>query len=395
MTDTDPHFYTHLPTLDDPLWQLLNNPVNFSDVPPNWTVLVTDVEQSSQAIAEGKHQWINLLATGSIIAVLNLAHGADIEIPFFFGGDGATILVPPLIKESALAALIVHRRNSLRNFDISLRVGAVKVEDLIKAGHILKLAKVQINAFRALPVIMGSALGIAEKWVKTGKSEKEIAEDIPSELDLSGMECRWNNIKPPQMPGEVMALLVQATNADSQNAIYAAVMASIERIFGPLQDRNPISVKRLKVKASLQTIRTEMTARLGRFDLLYLLKNWLFTFIGKIYYGKTEGSRLYLENLVHLSDTLSLDGRINTVISGTAEQRRQLIRDLDDWESNGDLIYGYYVSAESIMSCYVRNRIDQHIHFVDGAGGAYTEAAKILKSKLPKSTVTGSGAPSG
>ena len=386
MNHTDPHFYTHLPILVDPLSQLLNNPDCFSDVPQDWSVLVTDVEQSSLAIAEGKHQLINLLATGSIIAVLNLAHKADVEIPFFFGGDGATILVPPEIKARALASLMVHQQNSHNNFEISLRVGAVKVEALAKAGHLLKLAKVQINAFRALPVVMGSALGIAEKWIKSGKSDLEISENIPSELDLSGMECRWNNIKPPQMPGEVMALLVQATNADKQNEVYANIMASIERIFGPLQDRNPISVKRLKVKASLETIRSEMTARLGRFSLFYLLKNWLFTFIGKIYYGKTKGSRLYLENLVHLSDTLSLDGRINTVISGTAEQRRQLIQDLDDWESKGDLVYGYYVSAESIMSCYVRNRTDQHIHFVDGAGGAYTEAAKILKSKMGKST---------
>ncbi|MFT5165733.1 MAG: hypothetical protein ACI8P3_000961, partial [Saprospiraceae bacterium] len=40
------------------------------------------------------------------------------------------------------------------------------------------------------------------------------------------------------------------------------------------------------------------------------------------------------------------------------------------------------VSQESVMSCYVRNRDDQHIHFVDGSQGGYTQAAIMLKKKL-------------
>ena len=46
------------------------------------------------------------------------------------------------------------------------------------------------------------------------------------------------------------------------------------------------------------------------------------------------------------------------------------------------ICFGIHCSPASIMSCYVRNRDDAHIHFVDGADGGYTSAAIMLKKKL-------------
>jgi hypothetical protein len=80
-------------------------------------------------------------------------------------------------------------------------------------------------------------------------------------------------------------------------------------------------------------------------------------------------------------DTLVIDGKINTVISGTTQQREQLETELSKIESEGDIIYGLYVSKESVMSCYVRNLNDRHVHFVDGSEGGYTKAAGVIKQK--------------
>ena len=82
-----------------------------------------------------------------------------------------------------------------------------------------------------------------------------------------------------------------------------------------------------------------------------------------------------------MSDTLVIDGKINTVISGTSRQREELKAELDKLEKAGDINYGLYVSKESVMSCYVRNLNEDHIHFVDGAEGGYTKAAGMLKRK--------------
>ena len=53
-------------------------------------------------------------------------------------------------------------------------------------------------------------------------------------------------------------------------------------------------------------------------------------------------------------------------------------------EAAGSLHYGMHVCSSSVMSCYVRDRRNDHIHFVDGMGGGYTRAATMLKAKLAR-----------
>jgi len=97
----------------------------------------------------------------------------------------------------------------------------------------------------------------------------------------------------------------------------------------------------------------------------------------------------YLQRVVQLSDTLMIDGRINTVISGTATQREALSRALRTLEDAGDIRFGLQICTASVMSCYVRDRKDQHIHFVDGLGGGYTQAASMLKQKMARDAGAG------
>ena len=136
----------------------------------------------------------------------------------------------------------------------------------------------------------------------------------------------------------------------------------------------------LKLKATLAKIGLEMRTRMGGFKLFYLLINWAKTSIG-FFYFKTKKGKAFLHNLVDMSDTLVIDGRINTVICGTAQQRELLETALSKIEHEGEILYGLYVSQESVMSCYVRNMNDGHIHFVDGAEGGYTKAAGVIKQK--------------
>ena len=77
-----------------------------------------------------------------------------------------------------------------------------------------------------------------------------------------------------------------------------------------------------------------------------------------------------------------MDGKINTVITGTSAQRMELAKELERMEEEGKIVFGLSVCSESIMSCYVQDRKNKHIHFVDGSEGGYTRAAVMLKAKL-------------
>jgi hypothetical protein len=195
------------------------------------------------------------------------------------------------------------------------------------------------------------------------------------------MQCRWDKIEPPENSDEVVTLIVIVPEITQQAAVFSKVIHHLDQIYGTPEKRQPISVSKLIFKTSFNSLGKEMKHRIGKIKLFELIKSWLINIYGYIYF-RTERGKKYLKQLVEMSDTLVIDGRINTVITGTAQQRLILQKALNQLEKNNEILYGLYVSGESIMSCYVRDLEDDHIHFVDGADGGYTQAAGILKQKI-------------
>ena len=85
-TSTNDLFYSRLPVNEIPLSDLLMEEHLFFKVPANWHVIITDVKKSTEAVANGLHETVNLVATGSIVAVLNIVYKENLAVPFFFGG---------------------------------------------------------------------------------------------------------------------------------------------------------------------------------------------------------------------------------------------------------------------------------------------------------------------
>lgn len=380
-TKNNDHFYAVLPANEAPMSHLVANEQLFSAVPDDWHIVVTDIKGSTRAVKGGAHQVVNLVAAGSIIAALNLAGKAGTSIPFFFGGDGATLLAPSSLLEPIMGAMHIHRENTARNFRLELRVGHVPVAEAYREKQKLLITKAKLGENFSIPLVLGNGLKYAERIIK-GEGFAPFRPATEASLDLEGMECRWNAVKPPKNLDEVVCLLVEAREEARHSLVFQTVLAAIDEIYGPQPRRNPISVPMLRLQATLGKINTEMRTKLGRFNLSYLLVNFLFTWFGLVYFKYYKNGRRYLRQLVELADTLVLDGRINTVISGTKAQREQLTAALEQMEKEGELFYGLHVSPESIMSCYVRDRDGRHIHFVDGADGGYTRAAGVLKGKL-------------
>jgi hypothetical protein len=374
-------FYSRLPVNEIPLSELLMEEHLFFKIPANWQVVITDVKNSTDAIKNGLHETINLVATGSIVAVLNIAYKINVTVPFFFGGDGASFIIPPVLLAGTIQALLQHKDNTKTNFNLDLRVGYVSVAEIYEQGHGLNISKLRTSELFAIPVLLGDGLTYAEKKIK---GPDFMFAELPSsgeELDLSGMQCRWDRIKPPENFFEVVSLLAIARGGIKQSAAFKKVIDSIDAIYGEPKRRRPITIEKLKIKATLAKINQEMRVRMGGFKPLYLLVTWVKTSLGYFYFKTKKGKR-YLHNLVDLSDTLVVDGKINTVISGTSQQRELLETSLNKIERDGEIVYGLYVSKESVMSCYVKNMNDRHVHFVDGAEGGYTKAAGVIKQKI-------------
>ncbi|MDX1544796.1 MAG: DUF3095 family protein [Christiangramia sp.] len=382
MSTTNRDFYSDLLVHKLSVRKLVAKKSLFNEVPPNWHILVSDIRDSTSAIQEGHHHEVNLVATGSVIAVLNQAFKSGIRIPFFFGGDGSILIIPEDLLDKSMTVLSKHKINSFNNFGLNLRIGNVPVSEVYDQDLELKIARTQITNLLNIPLVLGKGLQYAEKKIKGNEDKQEYNLDSV-ELDLTGMECKWDKIEPPRNDHEVISLIIDGCESEDPNLVYSKVLKKIDKIYGNPVQRKPITASKLKIKASLRQIRAEMRAKLGKSDPAYLIKNWLMGRFGKIYLKKTIAGRNYVQKLVELTDNLTIDGRINTVMAGTSSQRKALLEYLDKLEKTSKIRYGYHVSHQSILSCYVWDvQTDDHIHFVDGGNGGYTRAARNLKAKL-------------
>jgi len=376
-------FYKKLKKQKIPIHELLNEIHRFEPVPDNWYVVVADIENSTEAVNNGLHGSVNLAATGSIIAVLNELKQIDatFKIPYFFGGDGATFLIPGnyiIDVVNILDRYTVHVKNTMF---LTLRADKMAVSEVYKNGHSLKITKFKLNTFLTVPVVLGLGLKFAEKEIKKNFTDSMVDSKVDIPVNLDGMECRWDEIKPDSSEKKVVCLIVNSVKEQEQSKIFSDILQEIHTLFGSLEERIPISTRELKLDTTISKIRREMIARLGKSKLSYLIKNWSITFFGKFYFEYFKDGQEYLYKVSQLSDTLMIDGSINTVISGTAQQLQSLELFLDGLESDKKINYGMHKTYASIMSCYVQDRKDNHIHFVDGTEGGYTSAAMMIKKK--------------
>lgn len=380
----DINFYKSILKNKLPLTELLKDESLFSSVPKNWSIVVTDIKNSTVAVANGLHNDVNLCATGSIITVLNTIKGIDkkIQIPYFFGGDGSTFIIPNNLVQPIIQALNNYSQHIANTLKLNLRVGHIKVEEVYNNKVTLRITKLRHNKYLTTPVVLGNGIKFAENYIKQSFEIADPIKDKNIALNLEGMECRWDEIYPNEPQKKVICLLVNCEDEKKQAEIYGTIMNEINYVFGDLDNRNPITTLKLKLNTTLEKIRKEMYVKVGKNQSKYLINNWLITVFGKYYFKFFKAGKLYIYRVSQLSDTIMLDGSINTVISGNEKQIKRLQIFLDDLESKKKIIYGLHTTHASIMSCYIEDREEKHIHFVDGTEGGYTSAAIMFKNKV-------------
>ncbi|MBD1867910.1 DUF3095 domain-containing protein [Cyanobacteria bacterium FACHB-471] len=392
------NFYSELPTLTDFLD--ITNSSNFIPVPEDWYIVITDIVESTKAIESGHYKDVNLLGACSIVAVLNtLGNGANshkdtTDIPFVFGGDGATILIPPGLFAKTKQALSVVQQLAVQEFGMDLRVGIVPVSVAIAANYDVKVAKLKVSENYSQSVFIGGGLTYATELLKDPNAT-EVYRITPeksfADVDLSGLECRWQDI--PSQHGEFVSLIVMATAYGSENlaSLYAEIINKIQQIYGDEVSYRPVHSKTLNLTFSSKKLskETKLRAKSGsRFHKqLYLWKIQLENLLGLfLMHFKTQAGEMdwgtYKDIVVGATDYKKFDDMLRMVISGTAAQREALNSYLETKYKQGKLVYGTYTSDRALMTCMVFERNGPQVHFVDGADGGYTLAAKALKERM-------------
>lgn len=361
----------------------MTNPTYYRDVPDDWLIALTDVRNSTEAIEAGRYRDVNTVAAASISALLNAVQGQD--IPYVFGGDGATILIPPQFRAAAAGALAAARALAGNFFELELRVGIIPVSDIKAHGHALRVAKLWSSENFQQAIFTGGGLSYAESLLKHPEhgSRYIIAETVAPNGDFSGFECRWNEVRSKH--DETVTLLVMAINADdaARAQTYRATLEALERIYGSRDERHPIAVHNLRLAFRPSKLSTESRVRHQSTSLFRRLQlvwgSFKAAFAMRVGIGQWP---TYKQLFVEATDHEKFDDTLRTIISGSAAQRAELERYLAAQRNAGQLVYGIHTSDAALVTCLVFDYFGRQVHFVDGTKGGYALAANQMKSQL-------------
>ncbi|MBW4484172.1 MAG: DUF3095 domain-containing protein [Tildeniella torsiva UHER 1998/13D] len=380
-------FYANLPPLEQFLE--LANPGNYVDAPTDWYALITDVVDSTQAIARGQYKEVNVLGASSIMAVLNAV--APLDVPFVFGGDGAVLLVPPTAVHGAREALLGIRALARESFGLDLRVGIVPLEAIALHQRPVRVAKIRLSPSYCQANFIGGGLTYATELIKTNATYRLDVPGDRSVTNLTGLECRWQDIPSPQ--GHTLSLIVAALPSGGyvNEYLYREILETLGDIYGEGESYHPVAPSALNLSINPGRLRAEAKARAksakwsdratytARAYLESLLGLGLMRFdvdAGGIDWGS------YKASVRAASDYQKIDDMLRMVIAGSPAQTDQIVAYLESRLAQGHLVYGVHVSDRALMTCLIMDRRDRHFHLIDGADGGYALAAQQLKARL-------------
>lgn len=382
-------FYRRLPAFRD--FAEITRGDRFRPLPDDWVLFLTDVVGSTAAIEAGRYKDVNLIGAATISAVLQLAEG---DLPYVFGGDGATVAVPPDRRRSVAEALLGLTAMAREAFDLDLRLGAIGVGDLRAAGGEVAVARHELEEGRCMAVFSGGGLGLADRLVKAEPERYACAEAPDTSLALTGLSCRWDQI--PASRGCSLSLLVQAVEPGAA-ATYDRALAFLAAQFGGrLETANPVQLEAMRYRSVRACLRDERRYHRRWASLAYAWRAFEIL-VSVALFGSGLARRLpvfgrYSRSMRTHADYRKFDDMLRMVLDCSPAQADAIEAWLAFERAEGKLRYGLHRASASLMTCYVEGLAPgQHIHFVDGADGGYAMAAKQLKAQLADDAQVGAG----
>jgi hypothetical protein len=358
----------------------------FVRVPDDWWIGRCDVVDSTGAIAAGRYRQVNIAGAAAIAAVRNALHGRTFA--FVFGGDGASLVLPPSDRsavETALSATVTFVREEL---GLTLRAALVPVRAVRETGLDLRVARYAASESVAYAMFEGGGLAFADTQTKAGAYAVPAA-PAGSRLDLTGLSCRFEPVPAPMgLILSVLAIPLDRADHVSIRAALADILGLIEagpRMGRPLPGegpplswppsgwaiearlRGPLLGSRVLRKAQI-LIRTGLSLAIFRSGLT----------LGRF------SPRRYLREVVANTDFRKFDDGLRMTVACDAATADTIEARLRAARAAGLLRYGLHRQGAAILTCITPSAVAaDHVHFVDGAGGGYALAARQLKAGDP------------
>lgn len=366
---------------------------SFVPVPDDWVVVIADITDSTQAVADGRYKDVNMIGGAVVCAIQNATTSND--WPFVFGGDGATLVIDAQSVPAAQAALVRTRTLARKRFNLDLRVGFVPVSVIREHGAQLLIARHAVSPGNSFALFGGGGVELAERLVKDVNTANQfVVSDyqLPGLPDLSGLSCRWEPIRSKK--GSIVCLLVKprTENFKKRQAVLSDFLLRLTHALGcTLDEANPINVNSLQFSwpptgISAETRMTQAKKSYFRRRLevsISCLIQWCLERFN-LGMGHYSGQH-YRDEIVTNSDYCKFDDVLRMVLDCELDQLPAVRSLLNQMRSEGTLDYGLFETEQALMTCLLYDlESSNHLHFVDGDDGGLWSASTQLKKQLLK-----------
>ena len=380
-------FYSDLHTFSE--FGTLGEDRHYTPLPSDWFVVITDVRGSTAAIAAGRYQDVNMLGAASVAVLGQLWR--DNAVPFVFGGDGASILVPPSRVDAVKRELVRLGNLAQANYDLELRVGVVPMSEVTSKGLRIEVAKFAAGAAKPIAFIRGGGLSWADSAIKNQSDTYGVTDKEAGILgEVKDLSCRWQPLK--SRKGKVLSILARSQNGKID--IYASILDKLEEILGgDVQLSSPVNQLNMKYKSMFAILKNEIRMHASKFEMSLLKRfGWILFSLWEFKYACSFsfGVRQYAEKIPSHSDFRKFDDMLRLVIDVTPDQIKKIEAHFETLYRAGEIFYGIHTSDHAVMTCLVGSVGDGgHIHFIDGGDGGYALAAKTLKEQITVANSSG------
>ena len=362
---------------------------NFSDVvdpflyrqlPPDWSIGLADIVNSTEAIAEGRYKTVNTVGAAVLAAVTNALPG--VAYPFAFGGDGASLAVSEVDAPAARTALAQTAAWAEEFFGLNLRVAMIPVTAIREAGLDVRVARFAASGEVTYAMFTGGGIAWCDARMKEGSFSVSRAArgETP---DLAGLYCGFAPIKSER--GVILSLIAVPTEIERR---FAEVVGDITALLGgneadgrAMPDRGPLpSWTAGGLKGPLAGGR----ARTGPATFLVVLYQAVIARLILTANVPIGGyHRGYRRQLVENTDFRKFDDCLRMTIDCTPSTAEAIEARLREASAAGVCHFGTHWQDSANLTCHIPSRSrPNHIHFLDGATGGYAAAAAKLKATI-------------
>jgi hypothetical protein len=373
-------FYDDLPRHDS--FGTLVDATNYTALPDDWVVGTSDIVGSTKAIAAGKYKTVNMIGAAVISAQINAAKGR--ALPYIFGGDGAAFACPPEHAETATQALVAVQAWAEDEFGMQLRVAMTPVSEIRANGLEVTVARHQASEGVDYAMFHGGGISWAEAQMKLGHNGLPKAPS-GTQPDLTGLSCRWSHMK--ARSGTILSIVIEQVEGRNIDDFTKLCRQVLDRVHQLDQGGHPAPVESLGIKWPQQgsklgahVCRAGMgLAKRRRLVLKETALAWLLFKVG-LKVGGFDPKK-YKQDVAGNADFRKFDDGLKMTIDCDAATVTDLREILDVAVQAGIIRYGLHEQDEAMMTCIVPSAMqNDHVHFIDGASGGYTQAAAAIKA---------------